>query len=127
MRTWLAVRTRAVQVFGIVLVLIGYVPVLLFSVAALMPSADAAAVFGLLPEVPSTWVSTSHGWLRAHRIAWAPHPGLLYALPGLALMWLGAWVVGRTHPVLDADQARRDDARRRLQQYGVERIEPTLE
>jgi hypothetical protein len=127
MRTWLAVRGGAAQVFGIVLVLIGFVPVLLFSVAALMPSADAAAVFGLLPEVPSTWVSTSHSWLRAHLIFWAPHPGLLYALPGLALMWLGAWVVRGTQPVFDADQARRDDARRRAPLYGAERIEPTLE
>jgi hypothetical protein len=127
MRTWLAVRTGATRVLGIVLVLLGFVPVLLFSVAALMPSADAAAVFGLLPEVPPTWVSVVHGWLRAHLILWAPHPGLLYALPGVALMWLGAWVVRGTQPVFDADQARRQDAQRRKPLYGTERIEPTLE
>ncbi len=123
----LAVRNRALQVFGIVLVLIGFVPVVIFSVAVLPPSADAAAVFGLLPEVPSTWVSSVHTWLRAHRIFWAPHPGLLYALPGLALMWAGARVVRWTKPEFDAAQARRQDARRRVHVYGMERIEPTLD
>jgi len=110
-----------------VLVLIGFVPVVICSVAVLLPSADAAAVFGLLPEVPPTWVSTAHAWLRAHRIFWAPHPGLLYALPGLALMWLGARVVRWTEPGIDAAQARWQDARRRVHLYGMERIEPTLD
>ena len=129
MSAWLARRAAAAQVLGIVLLLAGLVPVVLFVLTTLLPSADATAVLGLLPEVPGDWLSAAERWLRAHKVIWAPQAGLLYALPGLGVMLLGAAIARRQAPVLDAMQARRADARRRVQQYrggGPERIEPTL-
>lgn len=111
-------RARAAEVFGIMLVLAGFLPALVFALGSLVPAAEASAMLGLFPEIP---------WLDARKIRWAPHAGVAFAIAGLALMLLGAAIARRQQPIFDAMQARREDARRRAHLYGAtERVEPTL-
>jgi hypothetical protein len=118
-------RALVVHTFGIVLVLAGFVPVVAFAIGTLVPAAEASAMLGYFPDM--SWLSSAERWLQARRIGWAPSPGLIFALPGLILMYLGAAIARRQEPVFDAEQARRRDAQRRLRQYSPsERIEPTL-
>lgn len=125
MSRWLMRRARAARLFGAALAFAGLVPVLAFTVGSLLPAAEASAMLGFFPEVP--WLAGVEKWLHARRVRWSPPTGLLYALPGLALMFLGAWIAKSQHATLDAARARKADARRRRAQYGAsERIEPTL-
>ena len=118
-------RARFVWLFGVALLLAGFVPVLVFCAGSLLPDADASSLLGLFPQVP--WLGGAESWLHARRIRWAPSPGLLCAVPGLLLMMLGAAIARWQHGVLDAMQGRREDAWRRRRQYGaMDRIEPTL-
>ena len=118
---------RAARLLGIVLVLAGFLPVLLFTLGSLLPVAEASDMLGLLPSLPSDWLSTAETWLRTHRIRWSPQAGLVFALPGILVMALGAVIVRRQRPVFEAMDARRQDALRRVRQYQpAERIEPTL-
>lgn len=111
-------KARAAEVFGIVLVLAGFSPVVLFALGSLVPAAEASAVLGLFPEIP---------WVDAHKVRWAPHAAVAFAIGGLIVMLIGAAIVRRQKPVFEAVQARTEDARRRIRQYGgVQRIEPTL-
>jgi uncharacterized membrane protein YfcA len=118
---------RAARLLGIVLVLAGFLPALLFALGSLLPVAEASDMLGLLPSLPSDWLSTAEAWLRAHRIRWSPQAGLVFAVPGILVMVLGAAIVRRQRPVFEAMDARRQDALRRVRQYQpAERIEPTL-
>ena len=118
-------RATAARVFGIVLLLAGFVPVLAFAVGTLVPAAEASAMLGYFPDV--SWLGSVETWLQTRRIRWSPPAGLVFALPGFAVMMLGAFVARRQDPVFDALQARNRDARRRVRQYSSsERIEPTL-
>lgn len=121
-------KARAAEVLGIMLVLAGFIPVVLFALGSLMPAAEASTMLGFLPTLPSDWLSTAETWLRAHRIRWMPPAGLVAALPGVLVMVLGAAIAKRQVPVLDAIHARQEDARRRLRLYRgeAERVEPTL-
>ena len=110
----------AVRTFGIILVLVGFVPVVLFALGSLVPSADV----GVFPD-PS-WLRSAQSWLYARKIWWAPSAGLIFALPGLIAMYVGALIARRQEPLFDAATARTHDARRRIRQYASERIEPTL-
>lgn len=123
-----AVQAKAAEVLGIVLVLAGFIPVVLFALGSLMPAAEASAMLGFLPTLPPDWLSAAETWLRAHRIPWMPPAGLVVALPGVLVMRLGAAIAKRQTPVLDAIHARREDARRRVRLYRgeTERLEPTL-
>jgi hypothetical protein len=113
------------RLFGIALVLVGLVPVFVFTLGSLLPGAEASAMLGVFPDF--SWLSGIDAWLHKRRVPWAPSSGLLFALPGLAAMLLGAAIVRWQQPALDAMQARREDARRRRREYGTdERIEPTL-
>jgi hypothetical protein len=112
----------AARTFGIVLLLSGFLPVVAFAIGTLVPAAEASAMLGFVPDV--SWLGGAETWLRSRAIRWAPSPGLLFALPGLIVMSLGAAVVRRQEIRVDTAQARRLDAQRRIRQY--ERIEPTL-
>ncbi len=115
----------AARTFGLILLLAGFVPVVAFAVGTLVPAAEASAMLGFFPDM--SWLSSAESWLHARRIRWTPSPGLIFALPGLILMYLGAAIARRQETVFDAEQARRRDAQRRVRQYGPsERVEPTL-
>ena len=119
------VKARFAWLLGIVLVLAGLVPVLLFSAGTLLPSAEASTLLGVFPELP--WLGIAEKWLYSRKVKWAPSTGLLFALLGLGVMYLGAFVARYQKPTLESLEARRRDAQRRRQQYGPsERIEPTL-
>jgi hypothetical protein len=114
----LTARARAAEVFGIMLVLAGFIPVVAFALGSLIPAAEASAVLGLFPQIP---------WVDARKLWWAPPAAAAFALAGLAVMLIGNALVRRQRPVFDALQARTADARRRVHLYGpMERVEPTL-
>jgi uncharacterized membrane protein YfcA len=118
-------RARIGWLFGITLVFAGFVPVLAFTLGSLLPGAEASALLGVFPEF--SWLSGIEAWLHQRKVRWAPSAGLLFALPGLLAMLLGAALARSQRRALDAVDARKQDALRRRQQYGpVERIEPTL-
>jgi len=110
-------RARFVWLSGIALIVAGFLPALAFTLAMLVPSAEASAVLGLFPAIP---------WVDARKIWWAPHPMVTAALAGVAVMMIGATLVRRQRSVFDALRNRRADARRRAPLYGMERVEPTL-
>ncbi|HUQ25700.1 MAG TPA: hypothetical protein VM140_08525 [Burkholderiales bacterium] len=111
-------KAKAAEVLGIVLVLAGFIPVVLFALGSLIPAAEASAMLGLFPDIP---------WLDARKVRWAPHAGVAFAFAGIIVMLLGSALVRRQRPVFEAMQARTADARRRAHLYGApERIEPTL-
>ncbi len=119
MSSWSIRRAMVAEVLGIVIVLAGFLPVVLFSLGMLVPSAEASAILSLFPDIP---------WLDARKVRWAPHAGVAFALAGLVVMFLGAAIVRRQRPVFDALRAHRQDALRRVRQYGpADRIEPTLD
>jgi hypothetical protein len=110
------------RLFGIALVVAGVIPVLVFTLGSLLPGAEASAIF---PDF--SWLDGMANWLHKRRVPWTPSSGLLFALPGLAVMLLGAAIIRGQQPALDAMRQRKEDARRRMSQYGPsERIEPTL-
>lgn len=117
-------RIKTVRLLGIALVIAGFVPVLAFAIGSLIPSAEASAMLGFFPDLP--WLSGIDAFLNA-RIRWSPPAGLVYALPSLCVMLLGVMIAKAQRPALEADSARKADARRRAHLYGsYERIEPTL-
>lgn len=115
-------RAFAARTFGIVLLLSGFIPVVAFAIGTLVPAAEASAMLGFFPDV--SWLGGAETWLRSRAIRWAPSAGLVFALPGLIVMYLGAAIVRRQDIGVDTAQASRLDAQRRIRQY--ERIEPTL-
>jgi drug/metabolite transporter (DMT)-like permease len=117
---------RFAWLFGVALVFVGFAPVVVFSLGSLLPSAEASAMLGVFPEM--SWLSGAESWLAKRRIKWSPSAGLVFALAGLALMYLGATIARWQRGMLDAIKARRRDARRRAHLYGsrFERVEPTL-
>ena len=118
MSPWSTRKAIAAEVLGIVVLLAGFLPVVIFALGMLVPSAEASAMLGLFPDIP---------WLDARKVRWAPHAGVAFALAGLIVMLLGAAIVRRQRPVFDAVRARRQDAQRRVRQYEpANRIEPTL-
>jgi hypothetical protein len=130
MTAWFVRRARAAWLLGAGLVVAGFVPVLLFMGAALLPAAQASSLAALYPEIPREYAVKAQTWLKKRRIDWTPtsmHAGLALAGAGLLVMMLGGALVGASRPALDADRRRRDDARRRAQHYrGAGRVEPTF-
>lgn len=118
-------RARAARVVGIALLLAGFAPVLVFAIGSLLPAAQTSAALPFFPELP--WLAAFEQWLHSRRVRWSPPSGLVYALPGLALMFLGAALAHAQRPALEAERARKADARRRAHLYGGgQRIEPTF-
>jgi hypothetical protein len=114
-------RARLAWLFGWLLVLAGFLPVVLFALGPFLPGAD----LGAFPDL--SWVSNFGRWLSTRRIRWVPSTGLLYALLGLAAMYLGAALARAQEEALDALRFQAWEARRRKRQYGpMQRIEPTL-
>lgn len=107
-------RARAFRMLGAALVFAGLVPVAWFISRTLVPAAQALPEFGAL-ALPV-------------KLAWIPDPtGMVIALAGLAVMWLGAVVISRQLYILDAEKRDAEDRRRRRQQYAGEgRIEPYI-
>jgi hypothetical protein len=106
-------RAKAVRLFGFVVMLAGFVPVLLLI---------AQSALGVLPPLP--------GWPPLDRFVWIPsqlQAWLITAVVGLAVMALGAAVARRQMSVLQAAARHREDSLRRTHQYSVEeRIEPYI-
>lgn len=115
-------KARLAWLFGWLLVLAGFLPVLLFALGPLLPGPD----LGAFPDL--SWLSNLERWLNARRIRWAPSSGLLFALLGLAAMYLGAALARAQDAALEVMRFHRWEARRRMRQYGpmMQRIEPTL-
>jgi hypothetical protein len=67
-------------------------------------------------------------WEPLHRLPWMPQPTvLLFALAGLAVIWLGATIIARQKPVFEADRRETEDRLRRVREYGSDgRIEPYI-
>jgi len=118
MSPWSTRKLIAAEVLGIVVLLAGFLPVVVFALGSLVPSAEASAMLGLFPDIP---------WFDARRLRWAPHAGVAFALAGLMVMFAGAAIVRRQQRVFEAMRTRRQDALRRVRQYEpADRIEPTL-
>jgi hypothetical protein len=118
MNSWSTHKATAAEVLGIVIVLAGFLPIVVFALGSLVPSAEASAMLGFFPDIP---------WLDVRKVRWAPHAAVVFALAGLIVMLLGAAIVRRQRPVFEAMRARRQDALRRVRQYEpADRIEPTL-
>jgi hypothetical protein len=110
-------RAQALWVFGLVLTVIGFLPVMVFVLRALLPSAAAAVP---LPDVHVPWAVSVETWFLARKVTLVTSElvtGLVIALPGVALMALGAWIAQRQGPALEAGKLRREDALRRARHY----------
>jgi hypothetical protein len=108
---------RAFWAFGLILTLIGFLPVMAFVLRALLPSAAAAVA---LPEVHVPWAVAVETWFLARKVTLVTSglvTGLVIALPGVVLMALGAWIAQRQKPALEAGRQRREDALRRARHY----------
>ena len=107
-------RAKTLRLFGALLVFSGLVPVAWFVSRMLIPAAKALPEFGAI-ALPA-------------KLAWIPNPtGMLLALAGLAVMWLGATIVSRQLYILDAVKRDAEDRMRRVHQYAGEgRIEPYI-
>ena len=107
-------RARILRLFGVSLVFAGLLPITWFVSRTLIPAAQALPEFGSI-ALPA-------------RLAWMPNPtGMLIALIGLAVMWLGASLIGRQLEILAAERRETEDRLRRVQQYAGEgRIEPYI-
>lgn len=110
-------RAKAAWLFGFLLVTAGLVPVLAFVLRALLPAAAASVP---LPDVHVPWAEAVEAWFLARKVTLVTSElvtGLVIAVPGLALMALGAWLARRQEPVLQAQQLQRQDALRRARHY----------
>jgi hypothetical protein len=121
MTSGLVRRARAARQFGFGVMLVGFVPVVWFVARSLQ--------WG--PELPSAWTARIEASLPLHQFTWIAHPmhaELLFALAGLAILWLGAAIAGRQNGVFDAERRAAADRLRRVQQYGggEDRIEPYI-
>ena len=107
-------RAKAFRMLGAALVFSGLIPVAWFVSRTLVPAAQA------LPEFGSIALPV--------KFAWIPDPtGMLIALAGLAVMWIGAAIMSRQLYLLDAERRDAEDRLRRVHQYAGEgRIEPYI-
>jgi hypothetical protein len=108
-------RAKIARKFGVALVAAGLAPILWSIVTALRP-------------LPPAWMADTEALLPTHRMPWIAHPTLLlFGLAGLALIWLGATIVGRQSAVFQAEQRAAEDRLRRVREYGDDgRIEPFI-
>lgn len=141
-------KARLVLAAGVSLAVLGAVPVLY--AAGLLVWQFANRAFGgpkvtldvgtlftahpypFLPTLPPEWVA----WLGSPgpqqvlaELLKRVHMGWLFAVPGLLVAALGAWIVLRQRAAIEAEERRREDRLRRVRvgQYSApERVEPFL-
>src|SRR3954468_22065901 len=90
-------RAKIARKFGIGLVAAGLAPIVWSIVTALRP-------------LPPAWIADTEALLPTHRVPWLAHPTvLLFALAGLALIWLGATIVARQGAVFQAERRATED------------------
>ena len=115
-------RAKATRLFGFVVMLAGFVPVLFFLALSILVSAGTGRVPDMLGQF--------QGWSTLEKLAPIPsqlQAGLMIAVVGFAVMMLGATVARRQTPVLEAaERDRADSLRRAAQYYDGERIEPFI-
>jgi hypothetical protein len=140
MNAWFPLlRARTAFLFAAVLVLTGLVPVLYF-VALVVWQASALFQAGAWVPLPAALLFTDHSLLQPGRAApvlafipelqgtWSTQPavasilgkvhaGLVFALPGLAVMGLGVQSALRQRALLRAYKQRNQDRLRRRQDY----------
>ena len=107
-------RAKTRRIFGALLVFAGLLPVAWFVSRMLIPAAKALPEFGAI-ALPA-------------KFAWLPNPtGMLIALAGLAVMWVGGTIIARQLYILDIEKRETEDRLRRVHQYAGEgRIEPYI-
>lgn len=105
-------RARIARVLGATLMLVGLAAIFWLVARSISPSPVADALIPL------------------RRIAWIPASSisaLVFSLPSLAVMWLGATLIARQKEVLEANQRETQDRLRRVREYGSDgRIEPFI-
>ncbi|MFN2645892.1 MAG: hypothetical protein ABR570_12960 [Burkholderiales bacterium] len=117
MKSGFVVRAKAAWTFGLVVVLVGFVPVLLFvgqSLAGISLLPDG------LPQFPNAWLEALAARLSLAQRIWMPRtlpPGLALAVAGLLAMMLGAVIARRQAAVLEAEKRETEDRLRRVRQY----------
>jgi hypothetical protein len=120
-------KARTVLFFAVVLVLAGLVPVLYFVALFVW---QIAAVFQARSWVafPATLLFSEHSFAFIPELPWAApkalawildrlHLGLVFALPGLAVMALGVLSARRQKAVIRAHKQRDGDGLRRVPDY----------
>ena len=119
MNSWIVRRARAGWLFGFVVVLAGFVPVVLFVAQSALGSVATLAV-----------LAEFHGWPALARLTGIPtqqHAALIIAAAGFAVMMLGARIARRQMTVLESAARHRQDSLRRARHYqDGERIEPYI-
>jgi hypothetical protein len=114
MTSYVIRRARLARKFGMALIVAG-----LAAIAWLV-----AAFFNpVVPTLPSIETLAP-----LHRAPWMPNPSmLLFSLAGLAMIWLGASIIGRQKAIFEADRRETEDRLRRVREYGGEgRFEPYI-
>jgi hypothetical protein len=105
-------RARIARVLGATLMLVGLAAIFWLLARSVSPSPVAETLIPL------------------RRIAWLPASSisaLIFSLPSLALMWLGATLITRQKEVLEANRRETQDRLRRVREYGSDgRIEPFI-
>ena len=125
-------RARAAWLFGIVLALAGALPVLYF-LALLGWQFARHLQAGSWVALPASLLFTDHSFPVYQPVTWfldRLHVGLVFAVPGLALMALGALMAIRQTAVVRSEKRLREDRLRRVRvrQYRGEadRLEPFI-
>jgi hypothetical protein len=105
-------RARLARVLGATLMLVGLAAIFWLVAKSITPSPVAEPLMPL------------------RRLAWIPSSSLfalVFSLPSLAIMWLGATLITRQNAVLEAHQRETQDRLRRVREYGGDgRIEPYI-
>ena len=128
MNAWFPLlKARTVFFFAAVLLVAGVVPVLYF-LALFVWQIVALFQAGSWVPLPATLLFTEHSlafipgfpWAAPKALAWSLdrlHLGLVFALPGLAVMALGILGALRQKAVIRAHKEREEDRLRRLRDY----------
>jgi hypothetical protein len=115
-------RAKAARLFGFLVMLAGFLPILWFVVQSVLVNGGTGRAPGVLPRFD--------GWPALEKLALIPHQlhaGLVIAVVGFAVMMLGAALARRQVPVLEAAERQRAEGLRRAAQYDDgERIEPFI-
>ena len=130
MKSSFVLSAGAVRTLGIAMVVAGFVGVLVFVCQAL----TGVALLPHAPQIPAAWLEASAARLPFALRNWMPRalpPGFVFAVVSFAAMLLGAAVVRRQMPALEAAQRDSEDRMRRAREYARDvdadgRIEPYI-
>jgi hypothetical protein len=120
-------KARTALFFAVALVVAGLVPVLYF-MALFVWQVAALFLAGSWIPLPATLLFTGHSLAFIPEFSWAApqglaaildrlHLGLVFALPGLAVMALGLLSALRQKAMLRANKQREEDRLRRMRDY----------